>query len=203
MRWNSPIAACWNPAAALIITWLFYKAETHKISTTSLPEYDILSAISVVLKAQNAPKSLAAGAAGLRPGPRSGSSRRSTRPSNRHRRNLRGVPWGPDPTTFWAAGVRVSLDPPLFEYSMVNNVHMYITVYICCIHNPYLVVICITVTYGTQWHWLWQLEFLITNKYCTVVKCNTDYWWITNIVQFGLLWQISCRQYLSLCYCDV
>jgi hypothetical protein len=62
MHWNSPIAACWNPAAALVITWLFYKAETHKISTTRLPEYDILSAISVVLKAQNAPKSLATGA---------------------------------------------------------------------------------------------------------------------------------------------
>ena len=27
------LAACWNPAAALIITWLFYKAETQK--TTS------------------------------------------------------------------------------------------------------------------------------------------------------------------------
>ena len=44
-----------------------FNVETQKLITARLPEYDILSATNVVLQAQNATKSLAAG---LRPGPR-------------------------------------------------------------------------------------------------------------------------------------
>ena len=44
-----------------------FNVETQKLITARLPEYGILSATNVVLQAQNATKSLAAG---LRPGPR-------------------------------------------------------------------------------------------------------------------------------------
>ena len=98
------VAACWNTAAALIITWLFYKAETQK-NYTSIPALPgCQNMIFWVPPAsffrpkmhQNRWRP------GFRPRPRWGSSRRSTRSSTAgeeasplprllHPRRLRGA----------------------------------------------------------------------------------------------------------------